>query len=263
MRQPQSIRFHLAGGVSGFLSAGLRARLVQHLAAEQFQPAVGRRRRGLAADHARARRSQQFHLGLPRHRRQQSVVDRPSPRSPRPRRTWRSSTARSRKPSAASSRSAHDPAENDLYDRFKARWTDYRKIVNQMLELSRNNRKAEALAIYGGTSRVAYNAASDTLGQLTDQAVASAQSRQRSSRGRLSPGVLAHSARHGDRRRDGGRRAVPYQPLHLRPAAAISPTACAGLPPTTPISMSRKPSGATRSARWRRPPWCFATMPSS
>src|SRR5579862_7486237 len=70
---------------------------------------------------------------------------------------------------------AHDPAENDLYDRFKAHWTDYRKIVNQMLVLSRGNRKAEALAIYGGTSRVAYSAASDTLGQLTDQAVASAQ----------------------------------------------------------------------------------------
>ncbi len=70
---------------------------------------------------------------------------------------------------------AHDPAENDLYDRFKAHWTDYRKVVNQMLVLSRGNRKAEALAIYGGTSRVAYNAASDTLGQLTDQAVASAQ----------------------------------------------------------------------------------------
>jgi two-component system OmpR family sensor kinase len=69
----------------------------------------------------------------------------------------------------------HDPAENDLYDRFKAHWTDYRKIVNQMLVLSRGNRKAEALAIYGGTSRVAYSAASDTLGQLTDQAVASAQ----------------------------------------------------------------------------------------
>jgi two-component system OmpR family sensor kinase len=70
---------------------------------------------------------------------------------------------------------AHDPAENDLYDRFKAHWTGYRKIVNQMLVLSRGNRKAEALSIYGGTSRVAYNAASDTLGQLTDQAVASAQ----------------------------------------------------------------------------------------
>jgi two-component system, OmpR family, sensor kinase len=70
---------------------------------------------------------------------------------------------------------AHDPAENDLYDRFKGHWTDYRKIVNQMLVLSRGSRKAEALSIYGGASRVAYNAASDTLGQLTDQAVASAQ----------------------------------------------------------------------------------------
>ena len=69
----------------------------------------------------------------------------------------------------------HNAAEDDLYGRFKERWNDYRTIVNQMLVLSRTNRKAEALAIYGGTSRAAYDAASDTLGQLTDQAVASAQ----------------------------------------------------------------------------------------
>jgi two-component system, OmpR family, sensor kinase len=69
----------------------------------------------------------------------------------------------------------HDTAEEGLYDQFKARWTEYRAIVNQMLALSRSDRKSDALAIYGGTSRVAYNAASDTLGQLTDQAVASAQ----------------------------------------------------------------------------------------
>src|ERR1700730_14333306 len=55
--------------ISGFFPAGLRAGLVQHLAAEQPQPAVRRRRRGLAADHPRARRPQQFHLGFPRHRR--------------------------------------------------------------------------------------------------------------------------------------------------------------------------------------------------
>jgi two-component system OmpR family sensor kinase len=72
-------------------------------------------------------------------------------------------------------RIAHDAAEDGLYDRFKAHWTDYRRIVNQMLVLSRGNRKAEALAIYSGASRTAYNAASETLGQLTDQAVASAQ----------------------------------------------------------------------------------------
>jgi signal transduction histidine kinase len=69
----------------------------------------------------------------------------------------------------------HEAAEDDLYRRFKERWTEYRAIVNQMLELSRTNRKAEALAIYGGTSRNAYDAASDTLGHLTDRAVANAK----------------------------------------------------------------------------------------
>ena len=69
----------------------------------------------------------------------------------------------------------HHAAEDDLYARFKERWTDYRAIVNQILVLSRTGRKAEALAIYGGASRKAYDAASDTLGRLTDQAVADAQ----------------------------------------------------------------------------------------
>src|ERR1700688_1758781 len=44
-----------------------------------------------------------------------------------------------------------------------------------MLVLARNDHKEDALGIYGSSSRTAYNAASDTLGQLTDQAVASAQ----------------------------------------------------------------------------------------
>jgi len=69
----------------------------------------------------------------------------------------------------------HDPAEDELYGQFKLRWNDYRKTVNQMLVLSRGNRKADALAIYGTSSRAAYNAASDTLGQLTDRAVVNAQ----------------------------------------------------------------------------------------
>ena len=68
-----------------------------------------------------------------------------------------------------------DAAEDDLYGRFKQRWNDYRAIVNQIVVLSRTGRKAEALAIYGGASRAAYDAASDTLGRLTDQAVANAQ----------------------------------------------------------------------------------------
>jgi signal transduction histidine kinase len=69
----------------------------------------------------------------------------------------------------------HDAAEDDLYDRFKACWNDYRSIVNQMLLMWRNGHKDDALQVYGSSSRTAYNAASDTLGQLTDQAVASAQ----------------------------------------------------------------------------------------
>lgn len=69
----------------------------------------------------------------------------------------------------------HDAAEAELYRRFKEHWTDYRKIVNQMLVLSRTDRKGDARAIYNSTSRAAYDAASDALGQLTDQAVANAQ----------------------------------------------------------------------------------------
>jgi two-component system, OmpR family, sensor kinase len=69
----------------------------------------------------------------------------------------------------------HDAAVEDLYGSFKERWTGYRAIVNEMLQLSRNGRKTDALAIYNGSSRIAYNAASDTLGQLTDRAVADAQ----------------------------------------------------------------------------------------
>jgi len=69
----------------------------------------------------------------------------------------------------------HETAETELYDQFKARWNAYRSIVNKMLVLSRENHKDQALQIYGSSSRAAYNAASDLLGQLTDQAVASAQ----------------------------------------------------------------------------------------
>ena len=69
----------------------------------------------------------------------------------------------------------HDDVEDELYDRFKEHWNAYRTIVNQMLAFSRDNRRAEARAIYGSTSRAAYDAASDTLGHLTDRAVVNAQ----------------------------------------------------------------------------------------
>lgn len=70
---------------------------------------------------------------------------------------------------------SHDVAVANLYRDFVARWAAYRVIVNQMLELSRSGQKSAALAIYNGSSRTAYDAASDTLGQLTDHAVADAK----------------------------------------------------------------------------------------
>jgi len=69
----------------------------------------------------------------------------------------------------------HDDIENNLYGQFKQRWNEYRTIVNQMLVLSRTGRRPEAQAIYRSGSRDAYEAASDTLGRLTDQAVVNAQ----------------------------------------------------------------------------------------
>src|SRR5215470_12696603 len=69
----------------------------------------------------------------------------------------------------------HDAAESELYAQFKERWNDYRKIVNQMVAMSRTDRKAEAIATYMTGSRSAYNTASDTLGLLTDRAVANAE----------------------------------------------------------------------------------------
>lgn len=68
----------------------------------------------------------------------------------------------------------HDAAESALYARFKERWYEYRKIVNQIASLSRGNRKQEATAMYLTSSRSAYNAASDALGELTDHTVAQA-----------------------------------------------------------------------------------------
>ena len=69
----------------------------------------------------------------------------------------------------------HEAAEDGLYAQFKQRWNEYREIVNRMLVLSRGDRKAEAQAVYAGSSRAAYEAASDTLSKLTDRAVANAR----------------------------------------------------------------------------------------
>jgi two-component system, OmpR family, sensor kinase len=69
----------------------------------------------------------------------------------------------------------HDAEERALYTRFRERWNEYRVVVNHMLELARTGRRAEAISTYMTTSRHAYNAASDALGQLTKHAVENAQ----------------------------------------------------------------------------------------
>jgi len=69
----------------------------------------------------------------------------------------------------------HSAAEDELYRQFKAQWNVYRGVVNEALALASTDRKAEAQQIYIGRSRAAYDAASDTLGALTDKATANAQ----------------------------------------------------------------------------------------
>jgi signal transduction histidine kinase len=69
----------------------------------------------------------------------------------------------------------HNSAEAALYDLFKERWNDYRAVVNRMVQLARNGGRADAVSIYRGASRAAYDSASDTLSQLTDKTVANAQ----------------------------------------------------------------------------------------
>jgi two-component system, OmpR family, sensor kinase len=69
----------------------------------------------------------------------------------------------------------HDPDEAGLYSEFRENWHDYRDIVNHVLELSRKDRKTEAVNLYMTNSRWAYNGASDALGQLTKQSVDKAQ----------------------------------------------------------------------------------------
>lgn len=69
----------------------------------------------------------------------------------------------------------HDGVEANLYAQFKAQWRTYRGILNQVLELSHANRKSEANTLFMTSSRSAYDAASDALGQLTDLNVANAR----------------------------------------------------------------------------------------
>src|SRR5215469_711918 len=69
----------------------------------------------------------------------------------------------------------NDPDENRRYAQFRVQWSDYRGVVNQIVHLLPTDRRGEALTLYSTTSQSAYNAASDTLGGLTDRNVAAAR----------------------------------------------------------------------------------------
>ncbi len=62
----------------------------------------------------------------------------------------------------------HAPAETDRYADFSAKWYAYRMLADQVIALSRANRKPDASTIYMTISRRAYDAASDALDQLTE-----------------------------------------------------------------------------------------------
>lgn len=69
----------------------------------------------------------------------------------------------------------HDSVQVELYRRFSASWQDYRHIVAQELALLDAGHADAALALYRSGSSRSYDAASDTLGLLTDRTVAGAQ----------------------------------------------------------------------------------------
>jgi two-component system, OmpR family, sensor kinase len=69
----------------------------------------------------------------------------------------------------------HDSMENGLYARFASLWEEYRGIVRRVDSLSRTRADSAAVDLYNTTSKRAYDAASDTLGLLTDRNVASAE----------------------------------------------------------------------------------------
>ena len=42
----------------------------------------------------------------------------------------------------------HDDDERKLYSQFRERWNDYRKVINQILEMVRTGHKDAAIADY-------------------------------------------------------------------------------------------------------------------
>lgn len=69
----------------------------------------------------------------------------------------------------------HNSKEAKLYADFKRQWIGYREIVDRHMGLVERGDTGTAVMNYKNSSRMSYDAASDTLGALTDQIVSSAQ----------------------------------------------------------------------------------------
>jgi signal transduction histidine kinase len=68
----------------------------------------------------------------------------------------------------------HDPTEEKFWGEFTRNWLDYRKVADEVIQLSDGGKKDEGKALYLTQSRLSYAAASDALGLLTDRTVGSA-----------------------------------------------------------------------------------------
>ena len=69
----------------------------------------------------------------------------------------------------------HDSAEDALYARFDSDWSEYRRIVRDIQARSLIGDRSYAIALYNSTSKKAYDAASDTLGLLTNRNMTNAR----------------------------------------------------------------------------------------
>ncbi len=69
----------------------------------------------------------------------------------------------------------HSDAETELYARFCDQWNRYRAIAGGIVARGVEDRKSDAVQAYMTSSRLAYDAASDTLAQLTERNVSNAR----------------------------------------------------------------------------------------
>jgi len=70
---------------------------------------------------------------------------------------------------------SQESAQETLYLKFAADWSQYRQIVDRVQALARSGDQAAAIDLYSNASKSAYDAASDTLDQLTARSIARAR----------------------------------------------------------------------------------------